>query len=150
MIRGESRRASSTPGILSNLASYPQTKPQTFYLPLHLSASEVCLALMEIGSSSNQSSLLQLSLAINSYIFYVRTTSPCSPYIINVAVANSSPHPSLACIFAPSCLVYPATPCPVLSPLLPAEQIRGIKPGERERPTKIRNTTCMRGLMRSR
>ena len=69
MIWGESRRASGTPGMLSNLASYPQTKPQTFYLALHalLSAPEVCLALMEIGSSSNQS-----SLAINSYIFDVR------------------------------------------------------------------------------
>ena len=75
MIRGESRRASGTPGMLSNLASYPQTKPQTFYLALHalLSAPEVCLALMEIGSSSNQSSVTSKpSLAINSYIFEVR------------------------------------------------------------------------------
>ena len=73
MIRGESRRASGTPGMLSNLASYPQTKPQTFYLALHalLSAPEVCLALMEIGSSSNQSShlspLSQLTLTYSTY-----------------------------------------------------------------------------------
>ena len=149
--------------MLSNLVSYPQTKPQTFYLALHafLPAHRVCSALIPLISHLHKSGRPQIihhfhSKSSQSILTYMHAYDvPKLPLHNDLrGCGNSSPHP-LPLLFAPSCLVYSATPLPLSHPL-PAEQIRGINPFGRKGKTDKRSEQnynvefLMRGLMRAR